>query len=64
MTHEAYSHECISVGWWPGTEGSPIQEPAFYAYAYPEPPGCPDAQVASHGGRTPRMAGKHVPYEP
>jgi hypothetical protein len=46
VTHEAYSRECISVGWWPGGGGSPIQEPAFYAYAYPEPPGCPDAVVA------------------
>lgn len=37
---EAYSHECISAGWWPGTIGSPVPEPAFYAYAYPEPAGC------------------------
>jgi hypothetical protein len=34
---EAYSHECASFGFWPG--GGPIQEPAFYAYAYPEPAG-------------------------
>ena len=37
VTREAYSHECISAGWWPGTLGSPVAEPAFYAYAYPEP---------------------------
>lgn len=37
---EAYSRECISAGWWPGTPGSPVAEPAFYAYAYPEPAGC------------------------
>jgi hypothetical protein len=42
---EAYSHECISAGWWPGTAGSPITEPAFYAYAYPEPPGCNTAPI-------------------
>jgi len=24
-------------GWWPG--GGVIDQPAFYAYAYPEPPG-------------------------
>jgi len=42
---EAYSHECISAGWWPGSVGSPIEEPAFYAYAYPEPPGCPEAPI-------------------
>lgn len=34
---EAYSHECSSAGFWPG--GGPVGEPAFYAYAYPEPPG-------------------------
>jgi hypothetical protein len=45
VTREAYSHECISVGWWPGGGFAPILEPAFYAYAYPEPPGCPDAVV-------------------
>jgi hypothetical protein len=40
---EGYSHECISAGWWPG--GGPVAEPAFYAYAYPEPAGCPEAAV-------------------
>jgi hypothetical protein len=34
---EAYSHECASVGFWPGNDALP--EPAFYAYAYPEPAG-------------------------
>lgn len=37
ITREAYSHEVISHGWWPG--GGPIDEPAFYAYAAPEPAG-------------------------
>jgi len=43
---EAYSHECISAGWWPGSVGCPVTEPAFYAYAYPEPPGCNVAPIA------------------
>lgn len=34
---EAYSHEVSSAGFWPG--GGMIQEPAFYAYAYPAPEG-------------------------
>ena len=34
---EAYSHEVSSCGFWPG--GGLINEPAFYAYAYPEPEG-------------------------
>lgn len=46
VMQEAYSRECISAGWWPGTNGSPVAEPAFYAYAYPEPAGCRAARVA------------------
>ena len=42
---EAYSHECISAGWWPGTAESAVAEPAFYAYAYPEPAGCNVAPI-------------------
>jgi hypothetical protein len=49
VMREAYSHECISAGWWPGTTGSPVAEPAFHAYAYPEPPGCPEASIGPSG---------------
>ena len=45
VTTEAYSHECISAGWWPGVADGPVTEAVFYAYAYPEPPGCPEATV-------------------
>jgi hypothetical protein len=41
---EAYSHEVISHGFWPGS--GPILEPTFYAYAVPEPTGLKDARVA------------------
>jgi hypothetical protein len=51
VTREAYSHECISAGWWPGTPGGPLQEPAFYAYAYPEPAGCSDVPVRPAAAR-------------
>lgn len=37
ITREAYSHEVISSGWWPG--GGSVSGPAFYTYAAPEPPG-------------------------
>ena len=37
VVREAYSHEVSSCGFWPG--GGIIQEPCFYAYAYPEPDG-------------------------
>lgn len=34
---EAYSHEVISVGFWPGDND--FQQAAYYGYAYPEPDG-------------------------
>jgi hypothetical protein len=37
VMNEAYSHECSSVGFWPGNGG--YGKAAFYAYAYPEPDG-------------------------
>jgi hypothetical protein len=36
ITREAYSHEVISAGWWPGGRG--VDGPAFYCYAAPTPP--------------------------
>lgn len=42
VTREAYSHEVISCGFWPGG-GS--QEAAFYAYAAPEPAGLKEAAI-------------------
>src|SRR3712207_5099899 len=38
ITREAYSHEVISHGFWPGTLGA-IDAPAFYSYTAPEPEG-------------------------
>jgi hypothetical protein len=37
MMVEAYSHECSSCGFWPGS--GLVMEPAFYAYTYPQPEG-------------------------
>lgn len=37
VMNEAYSHECSSIGFWPGNGG--YGRAAFYAYAYPEPEG-------------------------
>jgi hypothetical protein len=37
VTREAYSHEVISAGFWPG--GGAVNDTAFYAYAAPEPAG-------------------------
>jgi hypothetical protein len=43
VTREAYSHEVSSCGFWAG--GGPISYPAFYSYAYPEPPGYAKARL-------------------
>lgn len=43
INREAYSHEVISAGFWPG--GGDIKDAAFYAYAAPEPPGFGDHPV-------------------
>ena len=44
VTREAYSHEVSSAGFWAG--GGPIDDAAFYAYAYPAPDGFADAAVS------------------
>jgi hypothetical protein len=43
ITSEAYSHECSSVGWWPG--GGDLKGAAFYAYTAPSPPGLGEQPV-------------------
>ena len=40
VTHEAYSHEVISFGFWAGDDNT--HGPAFYSYTAPEPPGLTD----------------------
>ncbi len=40
---DAYSHEVISHGFWPGS--GPLLDPAFYAYCVPEPAGLKQARV-------------------
>jgi hypothetical protein len=37
VTVEAYSHEVVSFGFWPGDEEAP--EPSYYSYTAPEPAG-------------------------
>jgi Family of unknown function (DUF5996) len=42
ITREAYSHEVISHGFWPGNKD---MDAAFYSYTAPEPTGLADAKV-------------------
>jgi hypothetical protein len=59
---EAASHEEISAGFWPGS--GEVAEPAFYAYATPEPAGFPDARVRPDGARYSRSISNFIlPYE-
>lgn len=43
ITREAYSHEVISHGWWPGQ--GPLGKAAFYSYTAPVPEGLADAKI-------------------
>jgi len=43
VTAEAYSHEVISAGFWPGS--GEINDAAYYAYAAPEPTGFAEQKV-------------------
>ncbi|MFN2399439.1 MAG: DUF5996 family protein [Gemmatimonadaceae bacterium] len=62
VMREAYSHEVISAGFWPGSGA--VLEPAFYAYAYPEPAGLPEAAVRPVGAYYNRDMGLFaLPYE-
>jgi hypothetical protein len=49
VTRDAYSHEVISAGWWPGSDAFP--HPAFYAYAAPEPAGLKEAMIKPAAAR-------------
>ena len=62
VTQEAYSHEVSSAGFWPG--GGPIDDAAFYAYAYPQPEGFADAAVLPEAASYNAEFGEFVlPYE-
>src|SRR4029078_2984374 len=45
VAREAYSHEVSSAGFWPGGGGAPVDDAAFYSYAYPAPEGFAAATV-------------------
>jgi hypothetical protein len=62
VTREAYSHELSSCGFWPG--GAGMEKPAFYAYAYPQPPGFPEALLRPNAAFYSRELGEFIlPYD-
>lgn len=61
VTREAYSHEVISAGFWPG--GGGFDEAAFYAYAYPAPEGLSEQAVEPDAAFWHRDLGEFIlPY--
>ena len=61
ITHDAYSHEVSSCGFWPGGLG---MDAMFYSYAYPEPPGFSEYRIEPAMGRYNQDLGEFVfPYE-
>jgi hypothetical protein len=59
---DAYSHEVISHGFWPGSGA--VLEPAFYAYAVPEPAGLKEAPVRPSAAYYHAQMGEFIlPYE-
>jgi hypothetical protein len=61
VARDAYSHEVSSCGFWPG--GGAIAYPAFYSYAYPEPPGFRDADPGPQAFYSPELREFILPYE-
>jgi hypothetical protein len=61
VTREAYSHEVISCGFWPG--GGQVPQAAFYAYAAPAPPGLASVPIRPTAARYDQEAGEFfLPY--
>ncbi|MEX0646890.1 MAG: DUF5996 family protein [Balneolaceae bacterium] len=61
VMEEAYSRELSSAGFWPG--GGNVAEPAFYAYAYPEPDGYRTAASLPEGAFYHESLGEYLfPY--
>jgi hypothetical protein len=59
---EAYSHEVSSAGFWPGSGA--IDYPAFYCYAYPEPPGFRATRVRPEAAFFSEALGEFIlPYD-
>jgi hypothetical protein len=62
FVRDAYSHEVISHGFWPGS--GPLLEPALYAYAVPEPAGFKAAKVRPDAAFFHKDLGEFIlPYE-
>lgn len=58
IQREAYSHEVISAGFWPGNGG--YGAAAFYCYAAPVPPGLAEAKIHPAGAAWDKALGEFL----
>jgi hypothetical protein len=66
VTREAYSHECISHGFWPGGSwfGNEVAAPVFYSYTAPEPPGVREEPIRPATARFDTVLSEFIlPYD-
>jgi hypothetical protein len=66
ITREAYSHECISHGFWPGESwfGKEVAAPVYYSYTSPEPSGIRDEPIRPTAARfNPELSEFILPYD-
>lgn len=62
VMHEAYSHELVAAGFWPGSNDAP--EPEFFSYAMPAPAGLEGATIRPGSARWVASRGEFIlPYE-
>ena len=66
ITREAYSHECISHGFWPGGTwfGKEVPGPLYYSYTAPEPAGIRDEPIKPSTARFDKEMSEFIlPYD-
>jgi hypothetical protein len=66
VQREAYSHECISHGFWPGGSwfGTEVSSPVYYSYTVPEPPGLGQEPIRPAAARfDEKLAEFILPYD-
>ncbi|MEP6694624.1 MAG: DUF5996 family protein [Chloroflexota bacterium] len=62
VMHEAYSHELIAAGFWPGNPDAPQAE--FYSYSMPAPAGVADGKIRPESAAWVKGRGEFIlPYD-
>jgi Family of unknown function (DUF5996) len=64
VSHEAYTHEVISFGFWAGDES--VRAPTYYSYTFPEPPGLAEQPLEPQEARWVELGSSHqarIAYE-